>query len=734
MEQILNNLYGLEFTKGAIADFNRSLKMDDENSNNSFNQILIDVTEICQNDFESASELNSHVSKVVSNMYELNDKLIFNDPVKNHIPVLTALVKSVMCYSLGDFSSNVQKNEKSAAQLYGLAFDHLLKGKTILSFSDINSELFDTFEPVILNKFMDSYSKFVGISHAHSIIALKHYLMTETEKTTDWYSSELLTSMGHGFYSILSNLDDISPQDDWMPFTSNYFLQKCVEAHEQALKCDINNGQDYKNSGDYYLQSSKLFMDKHLASNNKLFNVFSDHGLYELANSAAKMLETASSGYRENIKNISNYRGFEENINTFNEKYDSLIKDLKNKSDTFSGCSNILSEILIGDYQNMGPINDNQFIHNIFYDLLNTLPENINDADRTMMLKMFIDGVLSLHSFEEKSTLIDVFAGIENKNKFSTTEKDIKKVLNNAKKLDSMGLSLFGTDDNKVAPDIENLSIFNNFYFDTLKKTLDSRVAQLQFLLELSKVLKLEYDRRELVTFRGLRSLLSISDKDKLINTVFDGVDDYIPIALTLRFKMLETISKAIYQLSPYENSSFTVDKLLSKLRKMESKNVVFGARDEAHIYEYSESSKVLTKFISEVMSSVASGKAKAINEYNGYGFIDSNYGWETLLDRAESFNKAAIIHNNATMILNETGDDKMASQAQETSRECEGKALLLAAFYYESKKNKSQKADDLYTQAIAAFTDAGIANVVEAITTRKFWFREQNNSHSGIQ
>jgi len=96
MEQKLEKLYGLEYTRSAIVEFNKSLKADTESSGNVFNQILMDVVEICQGDFDSVSELSSQVSKVVSNMYEFNDTLIFNDPLKNHIPVLTALVKSIM--------------------------------------------------------------------------------------------------------------------------------------------------------------------------------------------------------------------------------------------------------------------------------------------------------------------------------------------------------------------------------------------------------------------------------------------------------------------------------------------------------------------------------------------------------------------------------------------------------------------------------------------------------------
>jgi len=726
----LKNLYAIKFNKSAITDFNKSLKTD---NGNSLNQILIDVAKICQGDFESVSELSSQVSKVVSNMYELNYNLMFNDPVKNHIPVLTALVKSVMCYHLGDLSIDVQKNNKSAAQLYGLAFDHMLQGKETLSFSDINSELFDTFENVVIDKFMNSYSKFVGVSREHSIIALKHYLMSDHEKTNEWYTSELLTSMGHGFFSILSNLNDISPQDNWMPFTNNYFAQKCVEAHEMALKFDMDNGQEHQNSGKYYLQSAALLVSEQQVCNRKIFKTFFDYGLYELANTATQKLEKTSSDRWEMIQNLSSQRGFEELIGEYNKKYDSFNTNLKKNADIFSGCSSVLSGVSTGNYQNIGPLKENQFIHNIFNDFLKAIPDTKNDADRTLMLKTLIDSVSSLYHFEEESILVDVLAGIRHKDNLGTTEKDTNKLLNNAKKLNSLGLNLLETDDEKKIPDLELLSVFKGSYFDTLKKTLTLRVAQLQFLLELSKVLNIEYDRRELSTFWGIRSLIAINSKEELIGTVFDDVDDYVPIMLTLRFKILELISKAIHQLSPYEDSNITVDTLLSKLKKLESSHVVFGARDEGYIYEYSESSRILMKLISEVLSGVASGKVKPITEYIGHGYIDSNYGWSNLLDLADSFNKAAIIHHHASMILKENGDEEVASQAQRLSRECEGKAHLLAAFFYESKKNMSQKADDMYTKSIAGFMDAGKVDVVEAITSRKFWFREQNNSHEGM-
>ena len=214
------------------------------------------------------------MSKVVSDMYELNYILMFNDPVKNHIPVLTALVKSIMYYHMGNFSIEVQTNEKSASRLYGLAFNQVLHGKTILSFLDVNSELFDTFELLIINKFMDSYAKMVGVSNTHSIIALKHHLIKDSEKTDDLYTSDLLTSMGHGFYNILSNLNDISPHDNWMPFTNSYFVQKCVEVHENALKLDMENGKDYQNSGKYYLQASALLVDEQLVRNKNIFETF----------------------------------------------------------------------------------------------------------------------------------------------------------------------------------------------------------------------------------------------------------------------------------------------------------------------------------------------------------------------------------------------------------------------------------------------------------------------------
>lgn len=734
MEQKLEKLYGLEYTRSAIVEFNKSLKADTESSGNVFNQILMDVVEICQGDFDSVSELSSQVSKVVSNMYEFNDTLIFNDPLKNHIPVLTALVKSIMCSELGDFSIEVQKNEKSAAQLYGLALDHLLQGKAILSFLNMDSALFNTFEPEIINKFMDSYTEFKGIVNAHSIITLKYYLMTESEKTADWYSSDLLTSIGHGFYSILSSLNEMSPQNDWIPFTNRYFSEKCVEVHEKALKFDMDKGHDSRNSANYYVQSAKLDLGEQELSNEKLFKIFSDYGLYELAANAAKSVEEKFGDIWKNVQNISGQRSLGEHIDAFNERYDSLIKDFKKNSNIFSGCSILLSEIMRGNYQNIGKIENDQFIHNIFCDLFKTIPDTKNDADRAMMLGLLIDSLSSVYRFEEENFLANVLVGIRNKNKLGSTEKDINKLLDNAKNLKAMGLNLFETDGDKEAPDIKSLSVFKGYYFDLLKQILDKRVAYLQFLLELSKTLEHEYDRRELVTFRAIRSLLSINDKKELIDTVFSGTSDYIPIALTLRFKMLETISKAIYQLSPYKGSSITVDVLLSRLKELESENIVFGARDEAQVYEYSESSRVLTKVISEVLSSTTSGKSKPIIEHDGYSFVDSNYGWDNLLDRAESFNKAAIIHHHASTILKESGNAAMASQAREHSRECEGRAYLLAAFYYESKRNMSQKADDMYTKAITAFMDAKIKDVAEAITARKFWFREQSHSHSDVQ
>lgn len=726
----LLELYQLDGSSESIDTFKNKILIELDGSD-PFHDIFKQFLVICHNDFESVSELNTLISKVSSNLYEYNETLRFDDPIRNHIPVMLSLIKSIVCSEIGKIATDVQDNHEAATQLYGLALDHLLQGETILSALEIRSQMFENFKIKYLTNFMDSYAEFAGLENMHSSITLKHHLLGTIE--SDSYTNEVYSSMGHGFYNIYSKLSDISPKGDWMPFTSEYLADKCVQAHKKAYEIGLlDESTPQLPLTKYYIQSMMIYLESLIVSAEKSFKIFFDYGLYDLANKTASKLTVQCENYKEEVIQFKEYKVLEEHIEKFLSNYEILSEMNSNHKNTSISYFELLKNASNNNFSVTVSDNTHHNLPVVFSKSLETISDTFLEEERNILLKIIIQNSSDIYSMDHERLFHHTTNGLKYRQNAAKSKEFYEQLLENTEKLEQFGITVLNVEDENK-PKIDNYDSIANSHLTLLKETLNDKVKHFQFLLELSKVVGFNYNRRDLITFRAIRSLISIGRKTQYMDTFFDDVKDDMPVALTLRLKSTETISKALYQLSKHKNENNTIDALIFEFNSLMNSTILFSTRDEAKIYEYSDNVRIFNALIKEVLGDAANQKSRVVSEYAGYIAFDRKIGWTNLLDKASSLKKASIIHKHAFEFLMEHENATVAKQALEESKRCEAEYNFLCALYYESQKGSSLKADELFSKSIEAYAEAGIEVAVEAATARKFWLREQNKSYRDV-
>ncbi len=702
----------------------------DTGAGDHLHDVFQNVMKICENDFESVSELNSHISGVVTDLYNYNEDLHFNEPVKEHIPVVIALIKSIACFEIGRITAEVQNNNKATTQLYGLALDHILQANSILSILDIDSLFFKNITREYLKRFMDSYSGYANLEKMHSSIMLKHHLLDLLD--TDDYTGEIHSSIGHGYYSIYSTLSDLSPGSKWMPFSTDYLVEQCVRAHKKAFDMD---GAGVKNdTAKYYIQSMRLHIESLLASRKRSMKIFFELGNYRLARETAKSLIEQCEAYGEQVRQFKEYRSLEKHVEDFESMFNYISEKNYEYLNISTSCLNLLEDLENKELAGKEDATDleERYDHGLpglIVSAINKIPEDMSDEQKKEMTELLIHNVSDIFSLGNKELLKHTNNSIKNDRKASSSKEFYQELLDTTQSLEELGIKLWDENEKDI-PDTKELTEPARDQLRFINEILNEKVLGYHLIDEISKILGFKYDRVDLISCLAIRGLISINEKMQYIDTFFDDVEDDRPVTLTLRFKCMETITKTLAQTKIYKDENELIDILIQRYNGLKDTMLIFCTRDEANIYEYSESVRIFYSLIKEVLSDSNKQESKDISEYVGYVAFDRNFGWENFLDKAYSLKKASIIHKHAFEFLVENDNTAMAKQALQSSKKCEAEYYLLCALYYESRKNGEHKADEMYTRSIEAYAQADIESAVKAITARKFWLRDKNKSH----
>ncbi len=725
----LMDLYELD-GYASIKDIkNGSLK--NKGSEDRIYELFQNIMKICENDYESVSELNSCISRVVTDLYDYNKELHFDEAVKEHIPVVIALIKSIACFEIGKITTGVQNNNKATTQLYGLALDHILQANSILSILNIDSVFFRNVTREYLTRFMDSYSGYANLEKMHSSIMLKHHLLGLLD--TDDYTGEIYSSIGHGYYSIYSTLSDLSPGSKWMPFSTDYVVEHCVSAHKKACEMkDAGKGPE-DDAAKYYIQSMRLHIESLLASRKRSMKTFFELGNYRLALENANSLIRQCEKYNEQVQQFKDHRSLEKHVEDFESMYEYIMEKNNEYLCVASSCLNLLEDLKnneLAGAENIAEMED-RYDHGLPGLLASSLNKitDIPDEQKKEMTELLIRNTSDICSLGSMELLKHTNNAIKNDRRASNSKEFYQELMDKIQSLEDLGIKLWD-DNEKDIPDTKEFTETSGDQLRFISEMLNEKVMGYNLIEEISKVLDFEYDRVNLVSCLAIRGLISINEKMQYIDTFFDDVEDDRPVTLTLRFKCMETITKVLAQTTKYETEKDLIDILVRRYNDLKDTMLIFCTRDEANIYEYSESVRIFYSLIKEVLSDSNNQESKEISEYIGYVAFDRNFGWENFLDKAYSLKKASIIHRHAFEFLVENDNASMAKQALQSSKKCEAEYYLLCALYYESRKNGENKADEMYTRSIEAYAQADIESAVKGITARKFWLRDKNKSH----